>query len=81
MFSEIYTAISANPALAALLSGFVIYLCKSLPLKIYNFILDSVTTNVTVYQDNNYEAYDSIEYLLNDSKLYYIAGRFQLIYK
>lgn len=81
MFGDIYTALSANPAILAVLSGFIIYLCKSLPLKIYYFILDSLTTNVTIYQDSNYRAYESIEYMLNDSKLWYITGRFQLIYK
>lgn len=81
MFSEIYSTLSANPAILALLSGFLMYLCKSLPLKIYYFILDSLTLNLTIYQDNNYRAYESIDSMLNNSKLWYITGRFQLVYK
>lgn len=79
--SEVYSTVITNPLAVTMASGLIIYLCKSLPSRIYHFFLDTLTTNVTVYQDQNLDAYESIEYLLNDSKILYIQSRFQLIYR
>lgn len=75
-FSSLFSSVISNPLVIGGLSGLLIYLCKSIPLKIFNFIIDSLTTNVVVFQDNNYDAYDSIETLLHDQKLHYITRSF-----
>ena len=61
--------------------GGMMYCLKNLPVKLFYLIVDSLTLTITVVQENNNEAYATLEHELSGKKLYYLAGRFHLIFK
>lgn len=80
-----YIAIQANPLVLTIFGstiiGGILYICKDLPKMIFWFIMDCLTIKLIVFEDNNYEAYKCVEFELNKNKMFYLTGRFNLIYK
>lgn len=84
-FLQFIETINSNPISAGIVGSTLIgsgmYILRELPKKIWFSFWNSVTINMTIYQDNSYLAYNSFEEELQNSKLYYLSGTFQLIYK
>lgn len=82
---DFFTTLSTNPMatgiLGSTLVGGLIYLGRSIPVKIWFWFWDSVTTNIDFVQENSPTAYRIIEEELEHCKLRCLAGTFQLIFK
>lgn len=74
-----------NPILFPIFGGTIIagilYICRDLPRNIFWFLVDSFTTQLSIYSGENYEAFRCIEDSIKNDKLFYITNRFQLLYK
>ena len=70
-YKTIWDTLASNPIgtliIIPVITG-ILYFCRSIPVKIWNSIWGCLSTEVTVYELNSRDAYQTIEYMLSKYK-------------
>lgn len=84
-FINLFTTLSTNPMATGILGSTLIagliYWCREIPKQIWFAFWNSVTIKLNLVEENSPTAYDIFEEELRHTKIYYITGTFQLVFR